>query len=296
MANGVVEGLPAWLKPALFLQADFDAEEYVSYLRRFVSASQPQYMVHVCQGVWKIAQTCNSSKWQVPLETLSTELQRYVTVLKGKLVEVINEDYNDFVSLSTKLVNVDGAVTQMQKPLLMLKVHMLQCGTIQQPMQVTGKPQNSCNTCIYHLHGTCISHLHVYLLPAHDGPHASSQCVCTCVVQERLSAAQEAVQAELTALNQGLQKRQQAAKVKALLELMQDTAHVMSKASPSMVLSLCCPALPCFVTITKYIHHCITLRRKCKFLQCNDWYVYSTLDAMAVAHAVLNIKRTPEEA
>ena len=58
----------------------------------------------------------------MPLETLSSELQKYVTVLKGKLVEVINEDYNDFVSLSTKLVNVDGAVSQMQKPLLMLKV------------------------------------------------------------------------------------------------------------------------------------------------------------------------------
>lgn len=41
MANGIVlEGLPTWLKPALFLQADFDAEEYVSYLRRFVSASR----------------------------------------------------------------------------------------------------------------------------------------------------------------------------------------------------------------------------------------------------------------
>lgn len=37
------------------------------------------------------------------------------------------------------------------------------------------------------------------------------------------------MQQELDALNQGLQKRQQAAKVKALLELMQDTAHVMSK-------------------------------------------------------------------
>jgi len=34
-----------------------------------------------------------------------------------QLVEVINEDYNDFVSLSTKLVNVDGAVLRMQRPL-----------------------------------------------------------------------------------------------------------------------------------------------------------------------------------
>ena len=63
---------------------------------------------------------------QVPLETLSSQLQKYLTVLKGNLVEVINEDYNDFVSLSTKLVNVDGAVTQMQKPLLTLKVRVMQ--------------------------------------------------------------------------------------------------------------------------------------------------------------------------
>jgi hypothetical protein len=39
-----------------------------------------------------------------------------------QLVEVINEDYNDFISLSTKLVNVDGAVMRMQKPLLEVKV------------------------------------------------------------------------------------------------------------------------------------------------------------------------------
>lgn len=48
-------------------------------------------------------------------------------------------------------------------------------------------------------------------------------------LQDQLTVAQAAVQSELDALNQGLQKRQQAAKVKALLELMQDTAHVMSK-------------------------------------------------------------------
>lgn len=130
--------LPSWFKPARFLDVEFDADAYVSDLRRFV-----------------------------PLETLSSQLQKYLTVLKGKLVEVINEDYNDFVSLSTKLVNVDGAVTQMQKPLLTLK--------------------------------------------------------------DKLISAQAAVQSELNVLNQGLQRRQQAAKVKALLELMQDTAHVMSK-------------------------------------------------------------------
>ena len=40
----------------------------------------------------------------------------------AQLVEVINEDYADFVSLSTKLVNVDGAVLRMQNPLQELRV------------------------------------------------------------------------------------------------------------------------------------------------------------------------------
>lgn len=39
-----------------------------------------------------------------------------------QLFEVINEDYDDFVSLSTKLVNVDSAVLRMQKPLEEVKV------------------------------------------------------------------------------------------------------------------------------------------------------------------------------
>ena len=34
---------------------------------------------------------------------------------------MINEDYNDFVSLSTKLVNVDGSLQRMQAPLLELQ-------------------------------------------------------------------------------------------------------------------------------------------------------------------------------
>lgn len=42
-------------------------------------------------------------------------------------MEVINEDYADFVSLSTKLVNVDGAVLRMQAPLLELQVTFRPC-------------------------------------------------------------------------------------------------------------------------------------------------------------------------
>eukprot|EP00884_Botryococcus_braunii_P005660 jgi/Botrbrau1/15095/Bobra.0255s0008.1 len=131
-------GLPMWFNPERFLEADFDAADYVADLRR-----------------------------SVPLETLAHGLEHHLATLKAKLVEVINEDYNDFISLSTKLVNVDGAVLRMQKPLLEVK--------------------------------------------------------------EKLTAVQAAVGAELEGLGEGLQRRQQIASARALLELMQDAAHVMSK-------------------------------------------------------------------
>ena len=38
------------------------------------------------------------------------------------MVEVINADYTEYVSLSSKLVNVDGVVVRMRKPLVELRV------------------------------------------------------------------------------------------------------------------------------------------------------------------------------
>lgn len=60
---------------------------------------------------------CTTSECPHPGEA---HVQRVLRALQ--LVEVINEDYADFVSLSTQLVNVDGAVARMHKPLGELKV------------------------------------------------------------------------------------------------------------------------------------------------------------------------------
>ncbi|EFJ04548.1 hypothetical protein SELMODRAFT_138550 [Selaginella moellendorffii] len=51
------------------------------------------------------------------LEALHGELHSHLAVLKNELVDLINRDYNDFVRLSTQLVDVDGAVLRMLTPL-----------------------------------------------------------------------------------------------------------------------------------------------------------------------------------
>ncbi|PSC75738.1 conserved oligomeric Golgi complex subunit 2 [Micractinium conductrix] len=130
--------LPLWFKPELFLAPEFNPAAYVADLKRYV-----------------------------PLETLSTELHSHLNALKNKLVEVINDDYTDFVSLSTKLVNVDGSLARMQRPLLEL--------------------------------------------------------------QEKLESARGGIAGAAAELQSGLARRQAVAAARALLELMQDTAHVMSK-------------------------------------------------------------------
>ncbi|KAG2501945.1 hypothetical protein HYH03_000443 [Edaphochlamys debaryana] len=90
---------PVWLNPERFLEDSFNADACVADLRRYV-----------------------------PLATLQNELSGYLGTLKTKLVEVINEDYADYVGLSGRLANVEGAVVRMRKPLLDLrdKLHAVQ--------------------------------------------------------------------------------------------------------------------------------------------------------------------------
>ncbi|KAK4374111.1 hypothetical protein RND71_004788 [Anisodus tanguticus] len=83
---------PQWLNPNLFQSQNFDPESYISDLRTFV-----------------------------PLETLRSELRSHFTSLQRDLVDLINRDYADFVSLSTKLTDVDSAVVRMRAPLFQIR-------------------------------------------------------------------------------------------------------------------------------------------------------------------------------
>ncbi|GFH07758.1 uncharacterized protein HaLaN_02607 [Haematococcus lacustris] len=61
--------------------------------------------------------------WLNPDRFLAADFEPDACVadLRRFMVEVINEDYSDYVSLSSRLVNVDGAVVRMRKPLCDLK-------------------------------------------------------------------------------------------------------------------------------------------------------------------------------
>ncbi|EYU23122.1 hypothetical protein ABFS82_09G064900 [Erythranthe guttata] len=84
------------LNPSKFSDPEFDPESYISDLRTFV-----------------------------PFDTLRSELRSHLGALKHELVDLINRDYVDFVSLSTKLVDVDAAVVRMRAPLLEIKEKIL---------------------------------------------------------------------------------------------------------------------------------------------------------------------------
>lgn len=87
---------PLWFKKDTFAKADFDSEAYIRDLRRFVA-----------------------------FDTLRAELRGHLGALKNELVELINRDYTDFVNLSTKLVDVDGAVLRMRMPLNELRARLV---------------------------------------------------------------------------------------------------------------------------------------------------------------------------
>ncbi|KAI3885291.1 hypothetical protein MKW98_002683 [Papaver atlanticum] len=91
-----LDSKPLWFKPNSFLQPNFNPESYISDLRTFV-----------------------------PFENLRSELQSHLSSLKLELIELINRDYDDFVSLSTKLVDIESSISRMRAPLTDLRDKIL---------------------------------------------------------------------------------------------------------------------------------------------------------------------------
>ncbi len=60
-------------------------------------------------------------KKKVSLEKLRDDLIQYHNILKSSLIELINQDYADFVHLSTHLVGLDKALGKLRDPLETLK-------------------------------------------------------------------------------------------------------------------------------------------------------------------------------
>ena len=53
----------------------------------------------------------------VPLDTLRARLLEYAEEMPSKLVQLVNEDYDEFANLSRRLVSVDQAIQELEAPL-----------------------------------------------------------------------------------------------------------------------------------------------------------------------------------
>ena len=53
----------------------------------------------------------------VPLDTLRAQLLEYAEEMRTKLVRIVNEDYDEFATLSRRLVSVDQAIQELEAPL-----------------------------------------------------------------------------------------------------------------------------------------------------------------------------------
>lgn len=122
------DGASLWFDAKVFSDPSFDAKAYVDDLRRYVSlydliivrlSAFPPHLLLL------ILLSLRARLWQqVPLETLQSRLNEHGEALRARLIEVVNEDYDDFVSLSTKMVDVDGATAKLQAPLATIRARI----------------------------------------------------------------------------------------------------------------------------------------------------------------------------
>ena len=56
------------------------------------------------------------ARW--PMGTIDEDLRQFQKALENQLVAIINEDYTEFLQLSSKLKGVDEAVSSVRAPIL----------------------------------------------------------------------------------------------------------------------------------------------------------------------------------
>nr|DBA26809.1 TPA: hypothetical protein GDO54_011019 [Pyxicephalus adspersus] len=76
-----------------------------------------------------VDQFVSECRKRVQLENLRDDLEIYYRLLKTAMVELINKDYADFVNLSTNLVGMDKALSQLSVPLGQLREEVLSLKT-----------------------------------------------------------------------------------------------------------------------------------------------------------------------
>ncbi|CAH8506240.1 unnamed protein product [Heterobilharzia americana] len=89
-------GLTFCFDRELFLNEDFNSDDFI--------------LEQHCRGI--------------SLEKLRDDLLQYSNILKSSLIELINRDYADFVSLSTNLVGLDKSIDTIAKPLKQLQSYV----------------------------------------------------------------------------------------------------------------------------------------------------------------------------
>jgi conserved oligomeric Golgi complex subunit 2 len=58
-------------------------------------------------------------------ETLRDDLGKYLKDLRSAMIELINQDYSDFVNLSSNLIGLDKSILKLRVPLCQFKEEIL---------------------------------------------------------------------------------------------------------------------------------------------------------------------------
>ncbi|KAJ2994083.1 Conserved oligomeric Golgi complex subunit 2, partial [Globomyces sp. JEL0801] len=67
-----------------------------------------------------ISQDFIAKRKHLPVQQLTLDLNTFTKILSSELVELINNDYRDFISLSRNLIGVDTIISDLKTPLLKL--------------------------------------------------------------------------------------------------------------------------------------------------------------------------------
>lgn len=79
------------------------------------------FIFFIFQKTFTVDEFLHNHRNAATLETIRDDLGVYLKVLRSAMIELINEDYADFVNLSSDLVGLDQSINKIQIPLISLR-------------------------------------------------------------------------------------------------------------------------------------------------------------------------------
>lgn len=98
-----------------FFRSDHISDQNFSYRKHTTAFNDPLIQAHFGRTDFNVDRFVNLARRRANLAQIHNDLRVYLKVVQNSMIELINDDYADFVNLSSNLVGLKETIEKLNK-------------------------------------------------------------------------------------------------------------------------------------------------------------------------------------